>query len=51
MDGLLLIDSSSHATLMWLEDRTDIRQRLMDALDAWTEETDFALPRQAPSLP
>jgi carbamoyltransferase len=44
MDGLLMIGGNSHATLVWLEDRREIRTRLMDSISAWSEETGVALP-------
>ncbi len=44
MDGLLMIGSNQHATLVWLEDRVEIRQRLMDSVGAWSQETGLALP-------
>ena len=54
MDGLLMIGSDRQATLVWLTDRTDARERLMESLDAWTRETGFELPDRPPptrSLP
>ncbi|HEX5853610.1 MAG TPA: carbamoyltransferase C-terminal domain-containing protein, partial [Solirubrobacteraceae bacterium] len=44
MDGLLMIGSDQSATLVWLEDRADARERLMEAVRAWTDETGAALP-------
>jgi carbamoyltransferase len=44
MDGLLMIGRDRHATLVWLQDRADIRERLMRSIHAWAEETGFALP-------
>jgi carbamoyltransferase len=44
MDGLVMIDGDRQATLVWLEDRLDVRERLMESLRSWTEETGFALP-------
>lgn len=41
MDGLLMIGEDLHATLVWLEDRADVRGRLMDSVDAWARETGF----------
>ncbi len=43
MDGLLMIGSDRQATLVWLEDRADIRERLMESVRAWTQETGVAL--------
>lgn len=44
MDGLLMIGSDRQATLVWLTDRTDAYERLMESLDVWAGETGFALP-------
>lgn len=44
MDGLLMLGHDSQATLVWLEDRTAARERLMEAVRAWVQETGFALP-------
>jgi len=44
MDGLVMVDGDRQATLVWLEDRVDVRERLMESLRSWTEETGFALP-------
>jgi carbamoyltransferase len=44
MDGLLMIGHDRHATLVWLHDRTDIYERLMESVGAWAHETGAALP-------
>jgi carbamoyltransferase len=44
MDGLLMIGNDLEATLVWLEDRADVRERLMESVRAWAHETGFALP-------
>ncbi len=44
MDGLLMIGSDGQATLVWLEDRLDIRRRLMSSVRSWAEETGSGLP-------
>jgi carbamoyltransferase len=44
MDGMVMIGSDQHATLVWLEDRVDVRERLMESVRAWTHETGLALP-------
>ncbi len=44
MDGLLMIGSDRHATLVWLEDRVDARERLVESVRGWALETGFALP-------
>jgi carbamoyltransferase len=44
MDGLLMVDRDRRATLVWLEDRADARERLMESVGAWARETGFALP-------
>ncbi len=48
MDGLLMIGRDQQAVLVWLEDRTDARERLMESVRAWARETEFALPDQDP---
>ncbi|HWX87265.1 MAG TPA: carbamoyltransferase C-terminal domain-containing protein [Solirubrobacteraceae bacterium] len=50
MDGLLMIDEDSQATLVWLEDRTHARERLMRSVRSWARETGFSLPDQPSSL-
>jgi carbamoyltransferase len=55
MDGLLMIGSDRQATLVWLEDRADVRERLMESVGAWAHETGVSLPdrgglRELPSL-
>ena len=44
MDGLLMIGRNRQATLVWLEDRADVRERLMGSVRVWAEETGVALP-------
>jgi carbamoyltransferase len=44
MDGLLMIGSDRHATLVWLEDRADVRERLMESVRLWTDETGVPSP-------
>jgi carbamoyltransferase len=44
MDGVVMIGSDLHATLVWLEDRADVRERLMESVRGWTHETGLALP-------
>jgi carbamoyltransferase len=44
MDGLLMLGEDLQATLVWLEDRTDARERLLESVRGWTQETGFALP-------
>jgi carbamoyltransferase len=44
MDGLLMIGSDRQATLVWLEDRAEDRDRLMESVHSWAEQTGFALP-------
>jgi carbamoyltransferase len=44
MDGLLMIGRNREATLVWLEDRADVRERLMESVRAWAYETGFPLP-------
>jgi carbamoyltransferase len=44
MDGLLMIGEDSQATLVWLEDRADARERLLESVRVWAEETGFDLP-------
>ncbi len=39
MDGLLMVGEDRHATLVWLEDRAELRERLMGAIEAWARET------------
>jgi carbamoyltransferase len=47
MDGLLMIGSDRQATLVWLTDRADACERLMESLDTWARETGFALPESS----
>ena len=50
MDGLLMIGRDQHATLVWLEDRADVRERLMESISAWSHETSVALPAELGSF-
>jgi carbamoyltransferase len=43
MDGLLMIGSDQEATLVWLEDRAGVRERLMESISTWANDTGFAL--------
>jgi hypothetical protein len=47
MDGLLMIDRERHATLVWLQDRADARERLTESIHGWAAETGFELPDAA----
>jgi carbamoyltransferase len=47
MDGLLMIGRDRQATLVWLEDRAEARERLMESISAWTHETGVALPERS----
>jgi carbamoyltransferase len=47
MDGLLMISAEGLATLVWLEDRTEARERLMGSVRGWVAETGFKLPDSA----
>jgi carbamoyltransferase len=51
MDGLLMLGHDSQATLVWLEDRADVREHLLGAVRAWAAETGFALPDRADLSP
>jgi carbamoyltransferase len=44
MDGLLMLDRNLHATLVWLEDRAGLRDRLIESVAAWAGESGIALP-------
>jgi carbamoyltransferase len=44
MDGLLMIGAAGQATLVWLDDRPELRDRLLGSVRAWTVETGFELP-------
>ena len=47
MDGLLLVDAEGEARLLWLRDRAEARQRLLDAVQSWAAGSDFELPALA----
>jgi carbamoyltransferase len=49
MDGLLMIGSDKQATLVWLQDRADARERLMESVGAWEHETGVSLPDRGSS--
>jgi carbamoyltransferase len=44
MDGLLMIGQDMHATLVWLGDRVDLYEDLMESVRAWVHETGAVLP-------
>jgi carbamoyltransferase len=43
MEGLLMIGHDWEAHLVWLEDRVEASRRLMDAVQAWAEDTGHVL--------
>jgi carbamoyltransferase len=43
MDGLLMIGDDLRATLVWQEDRSDIRERLMESIGTWARNTGVSL--------
>ncbi|HXA54048.1 MAG TPA: carbamoyltransferase C-terminal domain-containing protein [Solirubrobacteraceae bacterium] len=43
MDGLLMIGEDGEATLVWLADRPQARERLRESLHAWSLQTGVAL--------
>jgi carbamoyltransferase len=47
MDGLLMIGEEGEATLVWLQDRVEARERLMESVREWAAETGFELPDAA----
>jgi carbamoyltransferase len=47
MDGLLMIDEQRQATLVWLKDRAEARERLMESVREWSAETGCDLPGHA----
>jgi hypothetical protein len=47
MDGLLVISEEGLATLVWLQDRVEARERLMESVHGWAAETGFELPDAA----
>jgi carbamoyltransferase len=47
MDGLLMIGEEGEATLVWLQDRAEARERLMESVREWAAETGFELPEAA----
>jgi carbamoyltransferase len=51
MDGLLMIGSDRHATLIWLGDRPGVRERLIEPLGLWTRDTGFPLPANGATRP
>jgi len=48
LDGLLMIGEERQATLVWLEDRPEARDRLLGSVDRWAAETGTELPGAAP---
>ncbi len=50
MDGLLTIDAEQQARLVWLDDRAEIRERLLSAVRAWGRETGRELPELAAAV-
>jgi hypothetical protein len=47
MDGLLMIGEEGLATLVWLQDRAEARDRLIESVRGWAAETGFELPDAA----
>jgi carbamoyltransferase len=47
MDGLLMISDEGEATLVWLRDRVEARERLIGSVHEWAAETGFELPDAA----
>jgi carbamoyltransferase len=47
MDGLLMIGEEGEATLVWLQDRPEARERLMESVREWAAEAAFELPDAA----
>jgi carbamoyltransferase len=50
MDGLLMLGSDGLATLVWLDDRTDLRARLLGAVHEWSAETGQPFAEPAPAV-
>ena len=48
MDGLLMIGAERLATLVWLQDRAEARERLMGSIHGWVAETGIELPDGVP---
>jgi carbamoyltransferase len=48
MDGLMMIGEEGEATLVWLADRPEARERLLGSIDRWAVETGFELPEGVP---
>jgi carbamoyltransferase len=44
MDGLLMIGEEGLATLVWLQDRAEARERLIESISGWAAETGFEVP-------
>ncbi len=42
-----MVGADRRATLVWLEDREEARERLMESLAGWAQETGFELPELA----
>jgi carbamoyltransferase len=49
MDGLLLIGDDGQATIVWLEDRGNAHERLLEHVGTWADEAEAMLPDQIPS--
>jgi carbamoyltransferase len=47
MDGLLTIGAERQATLVWLGDRPEARERLLESVRGWAAEIGFELPDAA----
>jgi carbamoyltransferase len=47
MDALLMIDAERAATLVWLQDRPEAHERLLQSVHDWTAETGVDLPALA----
>lgn len=47
MDGLLMLGEDSQATLVWLDDRAEARERLLESVRAWSQETGSTMPELA----
>jgi carbamoyltransferase len=48
LDGLLMISEEGLATLVWLQDRTEAHERLMESVRGWAAETGIEFPKVAP---
>jgi carbamoyltransferase len=50
MDGLLMVGGDRLATLVWLDDRSELRARLLGSVHEWSAETGHALAEPVPAL-